>query len=102
VVDVRLLHHVKELAGVGRQRLDVAALPLGVDRVEGEARLARAGQARDDHELVAGDVDVDVLEVVLAGAPHLDELLLGHARLLRTRLHSGNGRGRQSENMNGG
>ena len=36
VVDVGLLHHLKELAGVGRERLDVAALPLRVDRVEGE------------------------------------------------------------------
>ena len=79
VVHVRLLHHVEELAGVGRQRLDVAALALGVDRVEGEARLARPREPRDDHQLVAGDVHVDVLEVVLAGAADLDELLLGHA-----------------------
>ena len=36
----------EELAGVGGQRLDVAPLALGVDRVEGQGRLARAGQAR--------------------------------------------------------
>jgi hypothetical protein len=87
VVHVRLLHHVEELAGVGRQRLDVAALPFGVDRVEGEARLARAGEAGDDHELVARDVHVDALEVVLAGAADLDELLLGHARHLLAGRH---------------
>ena len=46
-VDVRLLHHLQELARVGGERLDVAALALRVDRVEGEARLAGAGQARD-------------------------------------------------------
>ena len=67
-VEVGLVHLAEELAGVARQALDVAALPLGVDRVEGEARLARAREAGDDDELVAGDLDVDVLEVVLAGA----------------------------------
>ena len=46
-VDVGLLHHLEELARVGGERLDVAPLPLGVDRVEREARLARAGEPGD-------------------------------------------------------
>ncbi len=53
LVDVRLLHHLEELAGVGRQALDVAALALGIDGVEGERRLARAGQAGEHHQLIA-------------------------------------------------
>src|SRR5690606_15644143 len=61
-----------------RQRLDVAALALGVDRVEGEARLARAGQAGDDHQRVAREGDVEVLEVVLARAG--DDDLVNRAR----------------------
>ena len=40
VVEVRLLHHRQELARIGRKGLDVAPLPLGIDRVEGERRLA--------------------------------------------------------------
>ncbi len=36
MVDVRLLQHVEELAGIGRQRLDIAPLALGIDGVEGE------------------------------------------------------------------
>ena len=67
-VDVGLVHLPEELAGVRRQRLDVAALALGVDRVEGQARLARAGQPGEHDQLVARQLDVDVLEVVLAGA----------------------------------
>ncbi len=67
-VDVRLLHLVEELAGVGRQRLDVAPLSLGVDRVEGERRLAGSRQPRDDHELVARQVHVDPFQVVDARA----------------------------------
>src|SRR5262249_36545058 len=65
-IDVGLVHLVEELARVGRQRLDIAALPLGVDRIERERRLSRTGQPRDHHELVARDLDVDVLQVVLA------------------------------------
>ena len=38
-VDVGLVHLPEELAGVGRQRLDVAALPFGVDGVERQGRL---------------------------------------------------------------
>ncbi len=72
LVDVRLLHHLEELPGVGRQRLDIAPLAFGVDRVEGERRLARAGQAGEHDELVARDGEVDVLEVVLARAADRD------------------------------
>ena len=52
-VHVRLVHLAEELARVGREALDVAALALGVDGVEGERRLARAGEAGDDDEAVA-------------------------------------------------
>jgi hypothetical protein len=44
VVEVRLLHHRQELPRVGRQRLDVAALALGIDGVEGQRALAGPGQ----------------------------------------------------------
>ena len=46
VVDLGALELAEELARVGAQRLDVAALALGVERVEREARLARARSAR--------------------------------------------------------
>ena len=69
-VDVRLLHLLEELAGVRGQRLDVAALPFGVDRVEGERRLARAGQPGNHDQLVARQIDVDILEVVDARAAY--------------------------------
>ena len=78
-VDVGLVHLVEELARVGRQRLDVAALPLGVERVERQRRLPRTRQPRDHHQLVARDLDVDVLEVVLARALDLDAVGLLHA-----------------------
>ena len=74
-VHIGLLHHLQKLPRIGRQALDIAALALGVDRVEGEARLARARQARDDHELLARDIERNVLEIVLARAAHRDVCL---------------------------
>ena len=79
-VEVGFVHLPEELAGIAGERLDVAALALGVDGVERERGLARAGKARDDHELVARDVDVDVLQVVLARAAN-DDGFLSHVLL---------------------
>ncbi len=78
-VDVGLLHLLEKLAGVGRQRLDVAPLALGVDRVEGEARLARAAQPGEHHQTLARQVDVDVLQVVNARAAYCNPVL-GHVQ----------------------
>src|SRR5262249_44269882 len=74
-VDVRLLHQLQELPCIRRQRLDVAALALGIDRVEGERRLAGTREPRDHHEAVAGHLDVDVLQVVLASTANDDPVL---------------------------
>src|SRR5205823_7611439 len=54
VIDVRLLHLAHELPRVRRQRLDVAALPLRIERVEGQRRSARAADAGEDNQPVAG------------------------------------------------
>ena len=43
VVHVRLFHLAEELAGVGGEGFDVAALALGVERVKGEGGLAGSG-----------------------------------------------------------
>ena len=72
MLDVRLLHHLEELARVGGQTLDVAALAFGVDGVEGEARLARAAEAGDDRQALARDVDVDALEIMFARAATME------------------------------
>jgi hypothetical protein len=82
-IDVRLLHLLEELAGVSRQRLDVAALALRVDRVEGEARLARSAEACEDHQPLARQIDVDVLQVVDACAADGDPVVRHFLRVHR-------------------
>jgi hypothetical protein len=83
----RLLHLAQELAGVARERLDVAALALGVERVEGEGRLARSRNPAEDHELLLRDLDGDVLEVVLPRSADDDPVRLHDGwRLARREL----------------
>ncbi|MPN40471.1 hypothetical protein SDC9_188009 [bioreactor metagenome] len=60
-VDVGLFHQLQELPGVGRQRFDVAPLAFGVERVESQRGLAGTGQAGDHDQLIARQVEVDVL-----------------------------------------
>ena len=88
VFDVGLLHHRQELARVGGERFDVAPLPLGVDGVERERRLARAREPRDHHQPVAGDVDVDALQVVRPGPADANEVHLGVVRRALGRVES--------------
>ena len=75
-IDVGLFHLLEELARIRRQRFDVAALALGVNRVEGERGFARARESGDHDQPVARNLEIDVLEIVLARA--LDDDSIGH------------------------
>ena len=61
MIDVGLFDALQELAGVGGEGFDIAALALGVDGVEGERGLARTADAGDDGQRVVRNVDVDAL-----------------------------------------
>ena len=71
-VHVGLFHLAQEHPGVGGKALHIAPLALGVDGVKGQGGLPRAGKAGEHHQLVPGDGDVDVFQVVLPGAVHHD------------------------------
>ena len=64
---------MEQAARVGRDRLEIAALGLGVEGAEGQRRLARARDAGEHHERITGDANVDVLEVVFPRAPDVNE-----------------------------
>ena len=74
-IDVGLLHELEELPRIRRQAFDIAPLAFGVDGVERQRRLARPRQPGDDDQPVPRQVDVDALEVMLAGAADGDALL---------------------------
>ena len=72
MLDSRLLHLADELACVRAKAFDVPPLPLGVDGVHGQRGFARPAGAAADGHLIAGNIDVDILEVVLTGAANAD------------------------------
>ena len=82
VVYVGFFDALEELAGVGGEGFDVAALAFGVDGVEGERGFAGAADSTDDGEGVVRDVDVDGLQVVGAGSA--DCYLIIHGEVLCT------------------
>ena len=75
-IHIGLVHQLQKLAGVGGQALHIAALPFRIQRVKRQAGLARTTQARDHHQLVARNVQIDVFQVVRARTPDADGLLL--------------------------
>ena len=78
LVDIGTLHRPHELAGIGGKRLHVAALSLGVDRVERQGRLARTGKAGYDYQFAARDLQVDVFQVMNPGSQYFDRVFFHH------------------------
>ena len=68
-IDVRAFHLVEKLTSVGRERFDVAALTFGVESVKSERGFAGTGKPCNDRERIAGYFQMDILQVVLPGAP---------------------------------
>ena len=97
-VHIGALDLVQELARVGGKRLHVTPLAFGVDGVEGQRRLAGAGESGDDGELVARNSDMDVAQVMLARATHGDvgNCHSGNVRRFREREHAAPARRRIS------
>jgi hypothetical protein len=75
IVHVRLVHLPQEHPGIGAQGLHIPPLALGIDRVKSQGALAGAREARHHHQLVPGDCNVNVFEVVGASAFY-DDLIL--------------------------
>ena len=82
-----LLEDAHEVLGVRRQGVHVPPLAFGVDRIERQRGLSAAGKARHDDELPAGEVHVDVLQIVRLRAPYLYEFLRLH-RIAKVRRFS--------------
>src|SRR5438270_11048900 len=76
-IDIGLLDALQELARVGREGLNIAALAFGIDSVEGEGRLARPGDPSHDGESVVGYLEIYVLKIMNARTAH-DDAVIGH------------------------
>ena len=88
LVHRRAVHAVQELTGVGAEGFHITPLAFGVQGVEHQAGFARAAGPGEHRQLVGADVDVDVFEVVLAGASDAYQALCHPAIIPRGRLPS--------------
>ena len=74
-VDRWLVHLAEELPRIGGQRLDVAALSLGEDGVEGQGRLARSRQPGEDNQRVLRQVEGDIAQIVFPSTGDSESIL---------------------------
>ncbi len=68
VVHIGLFPSGPETSGRRTKGLHIAALPLGIYRIESQRGLARAGQAGDHHQLIPG-METSIFFKLLARAP---------------------------------
>ena len=87
-VDVRDAELVEQAPRVGRHRLEIPPLRLSVERAESERGLARAGHAREHHQRVARDVDVDAAQVVRPRPADADDAVRGGRGTRRVLAHA--------------
>src|SRR5207237_9301134 len=73
-IDIWLFHLIEELPRISRKAFDISALPFGIKSVEGQRGFPRATQSGDDDQLLPWNLDVEVLEIVLASTANLDNL----------------------------
>ena len=63
---------LQKLSRVRRKTFDVSPLPLRVERVQSEARLSTAAHPANHHEFTAGDIQVDISQIMDADAPQMN------------------------------
>ena len=73
-VHLGLVHALKKLPRVRRERLHVTPLALGVDGVEREGRFSRSAWPGNDAQFTERQVEIEALEVVLTHAANLNHV----------------------------
>ena len=71
-IDIRPLQLLDELPRVGVEAVEITALALGKEKIEGQCRFTGAAQAGHDGHLVKLDIDGKVLKIVMARTANLD------------------------------
>ena len=75
-VDIGLFDTAKKLTGIRREALDIAALTLGKDGVEGKGRFTRARKTCDNGQCIVRDGEIDVFQIVNPRSPDVYGLVL--------------------------
>ena len=65
-------HIADELPGIGAETFHIAALSFRINSVESQGGFTAAADTGDDHQLVLGDADIDVLQIMYPCAGYFD------------------------------
>ena len=76
-IDIGSGNLVQKLSGVSRETVNVLSLAFGIERVERKRTLATARHAGDYGDCVAGDIEIDVTEIVHARPTNLNRSVCG-------------------------
>ena len=74
-IDVGPFELMEELASVDREAFDILPLPFGIEGVEGQRTLAGAADTGEHHEPIAGQIEIEVLQVVHPRAANADAVV---------------------------
>ena len=72
LVYIGTLHATEEVAGIGREGLYIAALPLGKEGIECQGGFTATAQTGNHRERTVRDGGIDILQVMLAGSVDFD------------------------------
>ena len=75
-LDLRLFQYAHKVFGICGKRVHISPLSLGIDRVEGEGRLAASAESRHHDKTVARDGKRRSLKVVRLSSDNLYEIVL--------------------------
>ena len=92
-IDVGPFQLMQELPGVDREAFDVLALALGVEGVEGKRAFARPAGPGNDDEAIAGDVEIDILEVMHARPTDANALVANRLNFRSCSTHTQHSQG---------
>ena len=73
-INIRLLHLIEKLPRVCRETFHIAALAFSIERIKSERRFPGATQSGNDNQFLPGNLQVEVLQIVLACTTDLDNL----------------------------
>src|SRR6202007_2697269 len=73
-VNVRLLDALQKLPRIGRKRLDIPALALGIERVKRQAGLSRTRNSGNHRDGIMRNREIEILQIVDPSATYADLL----------------------------
>lgn len=71
-INLRLVHPIEELPGVGGKRFDIAPLAFSKKSIKRERAFAGSARASDHNQMVEWEIKIEILQIILPNATQTD------------------------------